>query len=890
MAANPNISRKHRATAVIAVHGVGDHTPFQTARAIGDLLQELTTESRDPTIKRAKCADPGPEKPRYNPFREQGLRINVNPVVMHEEDKSARPTRETTRGPFNAWVQKQLCKEKQRQAQKKEQEKAQKQKDHGADKEADQARVQEDCRPSFDLHTEFMKGQLMCYGGDDPKDTYETIRLEGERAPSKEGDPQHDLHIYELYWADLSRLKAGLFSIFTELYQLLFHLSSVGTHTVNAAMLQHLESRRWRWFRNLQSWSSVTLTVPVPILNIIMLGIAMTVAGLAILLKAGTRPGMAFVAAVSGAVGAAFLGGLLWLWMKRNDRKIPFFIWVIPLVAGTLISAWIFTCDGIGDHIAGIEAVIMGLLAALGCVALLWQYNQRRPGLKKWTIGILLGVLAVFGISLCIVNPSKSCGVPHPIQVLLRLFESAYSVLFLAWAILFFGVILTWIAGLLAAGLHYGDKDTRSRWTCFLLLSLPTLLFSAVTLLGWVILVQAVAKLLPPIDYISFLPGINASSIPEFVTNLSDIPFAGMLPTVLAAIGIAALPAVWSMLPVVLSEVLPPTPDTALKADISERLGLWLSMAYRYGLCISGIFLFAVSTFGLPAIALLQICTPDKLIGNPALQSIGVFTGALLTWVFLARGSLKKLALGFRPVLDILLDVDNWLREHPLNKNPKARICGRYISLLRYICNWKSDDHPGGYDKILIVAHSQGTVITADLLRFLNRKTENGQTYGELDGQLKQLTSKQLPVSFFSMGCPLRQLYGRRFPYLYGWASHEFTDPMDVWKEKDLQFQFGTSNVVSPGPDPDELGVSLWVNAFRSGDYVGRNLWRTDNCKYLWWPNQAGTPVTRTNSSISTDGQVRMEFCIGAGAHTHYWDSTAPMIATELDRLIDLQA
>ena len=55
-----------------------------------------------------------------------------------------------------------------------------------------------------------------------------------------------------------------------------------------------------------------------------------------------------------------------------------------------------------------------------------------------------------------------------------------------------------------------------------------------------------------------------------------------------------------------------------------------------------------------------------------------------------------------------------------------------------------------------------------------------------------------------------------------------------------------------------------WVNVYRSGDYVGRALW----------------------SDATAGTAVGTEYCIGAGAHTHYWDRTAPMIADALDRLI----
>ena len=42
-------------------------------------------------------------------------------------------------------------------------------------------------------------------------------------------------------------------------------------------------------------------------------------------------------------------------------------------------------------------------------------------------------------------------------------------------------------------------------------------------------------------------------------------------------------------------------------------------------------------------------------------------------------------------------------------------------------------------------------------------------------------------------------------------------------------------------------------------------------------------PVTK----ISDANGTRVEFCIGAGAHTHYWDDTAPDIAEELNILLN---
>jgi hypothetical protein len=47
-----------------------------------------------------------------------------------------------------------------------------------------------------------------------------------------------------------------------------------------------------------------------------------------------------------------------------------------------------------------------------------------------------------------------------------------------------------------------------------------------------------------------------------------------------------------------------------------------------------------------------------------------------------------------RAPLDILLDVDNYLRTSPLENAPRARIAERYVSLLRYIAARSDSNDP----------------------------------------------------------------------------------------------------------------------------------------------------------------------------------------------------
>ena len=109
-----------------------------------------------------------------------------------------------------------------------------------------------------------------------------------------------------------------------------------------------------------------------------------------------------------------------------------------------------------------------------------------------------------------------------------------------------------------------------------------------------------------------------------------------------------------------------------------------------------------------------------------------------------------------RVPIDTAMDVDNWLRERPVGGTPRLKIFARFAALIAYV-------RAGDYDEIVLVAHSQGTVVVSDFLRYM--VNTNPAFLKKSDG------SGPLQISLLSMGSPLRQLYALRFPIFYDWVN-----------------------------------------------------------------------------------------------------------------------
>jgi hypothetical protein len=198
-----------------------------------------------------------------------------------------------------------------------------------------------------------------------------------------------------------------------------------------------------------------------------------------------------------------------------------------------------------------------------------------------------------------------------------------------------------------------------------------------------------------------------------------------------------------------------------------------------------------------------------------------------------------------RVALDAVLDVDNYFRDPPDGLPPRSRIFSRYAALLDYI-------RKRGYQRLVIVSYSQGAVISADLLRYLHCAAR------------LQAHTGTMPLSLITVGSPLRDLYAARFPLLYRWLG---TTPRS--------FEDAT-------PSAADIGLEQWVNTYRAADYVGRALWTPWHAETML----RVACINERNEVLASRSSDRVEFCLGAGAHTHYFSDDAQALALEIDRLI----
>jgi hypothetical protein len=802
--------------AVVVVHGVADQQPSDSARQIANLLTDLCPLGT------------------YSTFQEERIRVPVHPVATFGATAEHR-------SPFE-------------------------------ERNHDAILRHRGTSPHVRPDQGFMGDQLRDYDPPDGPHVFETVRLDGER-----NDTHCGVHVYEGYWADLSRLGQGVFTFFDGLYQLLLHLPSLGRNAADYARAANNNARLWPLFSWLHRWSVRWLTLFLVVLNLTLASLA-----LPLLVPRLTRiggdpvgPGSTVKATpccgflkpaettdslcsppVVNILGHAFLAlaaiGLV-AWLLHRRRPLAAWLWAVaPLLAAG--AGWALAdaiCCGWGA--ARLLVFEAWALSAFLIALLLVMYERMRPG--ALLVGVILLVATGFVLFLRLsgaLSNEKALD-----EAVIQVAQMVDIVVRIAWFIHVPWMLAAIVVGILCALTSESGMRRQawnSVWTARFTLTLSTALFANLTLTVWAAVFKTVQKIVPkdagyrPISFDSWIskPPLCLSGAQPLPPNLTINEFlrqtlmvsasrAFILITIVFAV--FAIAAVWSILPSVMVESRPPK-----KQDSSEvpmrGLGVWLTRGLNFIPGAAEIFtvLFLMTVW----IAGCRTCDVPPESSWKAISAAAALLLALIGARFWLPGA--------RGALDIMLDVDNYLRQHPKNDTPRARIAERCASLIEFILKPERSGHV--YDSVIIVAHSQGTAIIADLLRFL--KLEKHQLSADLAAK---------NPAFFTMGNPIRQLYSRAFPGLYPWV---------------LQ---------GSGPTPDDLGIGQWINAYATGDYVGRFVWEDANTSDIWKrrnqnPQNVGEPTVQSTPAGTT------QICIGEGAHTHYWDQHGGDIAWMLDQLI----
>jgi hypothetical protein len=874
--------------AIIAVHGIADQKPYSSAREVADLLNTTHSGSAVP------CAS-----------EEHILRIPVQPAMAATVPSLRNRTWQSLMqavGMVRELVNTQSA--------------------HHlyTGEPIDEADLLER------LETEFLNYQLEQYAprpwAKQGVEHYQTLRVDQQidgRSVGVTAAVPITTHTYEMHWADLSQLGSGVLLLLNELYQFLFHLASLGQHVVTLGFLEASERyprstqawKQWQTYQQLQEIATAFISLWIPLFNfhLLLLLLVTLVGKLSLAYNAGI---------LVLAIGA--LGTLLgievqsirqlkferWYWIWAGFAVLIFLV-LTPVLQSIaerdpnphFLARWLQAlpiADPLGHTYLIVGLLIYWLLGAVVHVGMVMGYEKRRPG-AALVHYLVLGVTTVAWIiqgGRLWFNPAKLLPklstlpdglIGHYVvsYASFRTMEVLYLLGVLWWMVFlvsYVGCVLWGVKVRRTAHLAQRRQDLqvsrtwvaridRANWTARLALSVPCALYFTIVMGFWSAINQLEQwfKWLPPLpewypmsagllallrldrgNFLLWRPiadpvvlgdgGLIGSDdfVQVLLHNVTSPLFGLNLCLIVATVSIC----LWSFLPSVLREIQPPAQDQEMAA-----LGDWLDRGFRRirQLAVPLLVVNMVVLFPLGYL-LGNLWTPDLRQNWGVLELLNRSSGVALWLLGLLQPLLLLLALisqGFQSklqgILDAILDVDNYLRVHPREDNPRSRIFARYVSLLRYLATQD-------YDGIVIVAHSQGAVITADVLRFLQR-----------DPACFQLP----PLRLFTMGAPIHQLYSFSFPHLYGWAAH-YDEP--------------SADRTCDYPQPQALGVQQWVNAYGSGDYVGRYLWGRDRQMY------------QADQRYRTGHENCFEFCLSEGAHTHYWDGTSPQVGTTIHQMV----
>jgi hypothetical protein len=836
-----------RGVAVIAVHGVADQKAGETAHAVAELLI---------------AAPPAPARYRLTGAEDIGLRVEPlrpSPATEAAADNASSP-------PPNPRGERPLAKAAAQSLRSDM---------HRPDWVVDPAHPMVEGAPADApagiALTEFLLFKALRNGT--PAAVYDTRRLALER----EGDAAAArVDIYEMYWADLSRLASGVPRILTELFTLLFRMSQLGRDTVAAAARQFAAEeshpRRWRAFSAAQAaldwWFSKGLALLT--LQLLMMALVIVPVGLV-----SSMPGFADAARGVLVILVPAVTALWWLY-RFGRRRIG-----LLLAGAALVVAAYGALAALPSHwVVGLAWLA---LLSVGYDAVMRVCDARFPmtrfiGWLMWPAVVAVLLAAAAGLPSALPGLDGERGLRIFSFGALRGVEWILAANVLWWGVAALALLAWLVLGQACAG-ERGFESRASVATGRLGLFASLGFFVVLVMASWALLTTPLTLSVAGMQYQPLIfrdsaqPVVSAAAFLDarYVNSTETFSLA-----VLLLLGLG-LHVVVGTLPSALAEM-------KFVTEHPARLGRWLTGALRWlDMTVMGVAVMAVVVatvvgiglnsrwFGTTWLATLNEAFPQVPRWSREFLMPLVWTAASATLALSVLGGvLSRYVPWLRAPLDMALDVDSHFREFPRRGIPRSRIFSRFAALLEHVASQ-------GYERIVIVSHSQGTVISTELLRYLRYRADHASEGAGDDAAAALWRSLAPRLHLLTAGCPLRQLYAARFPTLYRWVLARHGDRM--------------------GPRATEAGVQRWVNAYTTGDYVGRWLWSRG-------PRPGGEVSDTMIDARERDGDVydsaaqppdlaalmgdsrECDVCLGTGAHTHYFETDQRCMAGLIDQLV----
>jgi len=700
---------------------------------------------------------------------------------------------------------------------------------------------------------DYLLGRLVLPEGDA---LYESTRVSLRRRVDDRA-----VDVYEMYWADLSRLGAGGLRALSSLYQLFFHLSTLAADVVDQVSLRMNGRTAWRLLQRLHAWMAWLMKGPAAVLQLAML--LVVAFGAAALVARELQEQLLAAAFGLGSIVLAVLAALAWLRGAPGPARWAKLLFLLAAALGSLAAAVVALS---AEHwVARLYFAASALAVALLGAYLIERYSRVTQGVRLLGHLVVLAAVVMLCVDGQVVRPRATTQVEWMLTAALNVGEWLLAGVLLVWAAFIAVQIVALLLGLWL-GRACDSAGRASLHTARLALIGSSGLFAVLSLVLWSVIGFVAGRALADFLYLPAVLGRGYRSAAIFLEGLLQT-LGGFFTPLVVAFALVAAAALLVVLPSLMEEIAPTTNLDAKgarkgAAEWARRLGNWLGGGARLlGTALKPLVPLAAIAGGILYLAFIlrQFAFTMGAGGELAAWLAGLletFQGEALVAAgkWLAGGALTIAALGsrftetfgrLRVAIDAVLDIDNYFADPPNRQPPRARIYARYASLLAYL-------RGAGYARVVIVAHSQGTVISADLLRYL-----------QAQGRLQDIFGA-LPVALVTVGSPLRDLYAERFPLLYQWMGSREAGFADA------------------GPAAADLGATEWVNACRSGDYVGRFIWTPDTDAARFGVAMVG-PDGRVAAQRAGD---RTEFCLGAGGHTHYFSNDAVALAVEIERLV----